>query len=222
MSDAGPSKHWLIPDQVEGEWAARRALAAAIRRVSERCVTTEADADTLWRAASDIEAVADALPSGPSAFERFASGSYGAKPIELIDRTALMGRANPWAPPMVVAHVDGVSECTLTFAEVHVGAPGMAHGGAVAAVLDQLFGHALVMADRRGFTGRLVVRYLKPTPLHRPWQCRAWIEDVSGRRVTVRGEILHGETRLVESEALMVQMARERAQQIIRGVPHAD
>jgi len=215
VSDPSPAVHWSLPDEVEGPWGARRELAAAIRELSERCVTTEVDQATLEAAARAVRAVVDTLPSGPSAYEQFARGTYADTASELIDRTAMMGQSNPWAPPMRVGVVDGEAVCELAFAEVHVGAPGMVHGGAISAVLDQLFGYVLVMSHRRGFTGRLQVRYVRPTPLHRSLHCRAWIGEVTGRRVMVHGEVRLGDQVLVEAEALMVQMDRDKAQQVI-------
>ena len=219
VDQSDPSVHWKLEDDADGAWGARRELADAIRALQERCVTSTATAADLQAAARAIRTVTDSLSAGPTCAERFHDGTYGERARENIDRTALMGRSNPVAPPMRV-HLDpeGRSICPITFTEVHQGAPGMAHGGWVANVLDQLAGHALVMSGRRGFTGKLVIRYLRPTPLHRELVCIGEVERVSGRTVNIALRIESGGARIVEGEALMVQMDPERAQQIIQGV----
>ena len=212
-----PSIQWVLPDEATGGWAARRALAQAIRELSERCVTTAATAEALEAAAAAVRAVTAGLSEGPTCYERFEDGSYGERAIQNIDRTALMGQANPVAPPMRVSVEGERSVCRIRFTEVHQGAPGMAHGGWVSCVLDQLAGHVLVMSKRRGFTGKLVVRYLRPTPLHTDLVCSAWVERISGRTVTVGFQIERDNKRIVEGEALMIQMDAERAQRVIHG-----
>lgn len=216
MPEDSPQVHWNLPDTVDGAWAERRRLAAAIRVLSERCVTTDASVEELAHAADSVESLVTRLKPGPTSRDHFLRGTFADTAVELIDRTALMGRSNPWAPPMRVVVEGAEVRCELAFAEVHVGAPGMVHGGVLSAVMDQLFGYALVMSHRRGFTGRLTIRYLRPTPLQRAVRCRAWLGEVSGRRVMVHGDLqLEGEV-LVEAEALMIQMDSEQAQQVIR------
>ena len=216
--DREPLSFWTLPERAEGTWGARRELAGAVRELALRTVRTEADELVLREAAAAVRTVLDALPEGPTSAERFQSGAYGADPMSSIDRTALMGHCNPTAPPMVVTHDDeGVATCHITFTESHQGAPGMTHGGWVSAVLDQLAGYALMVGGGRGFTGKLTIRYLKPTPLNKPLVCRGWTVERAGRTATIGLEILLDGNRIVEGECLMVMMDRERAQNVIRG-----
>ncbi len=213
------AQYWSHHQDVDEEWAARRVLADALRELSERCVRTDSDASDLLAAAEVVRSITDSLPQGDTCFQRFKDGRYGAQPAKFIDRTALTGACNPVAPPLKIDWDGTTSTCPITFTDVHQGAPGMVHGGWVASVLDQVCGHVVVMSHMRGFTGKLTVRYRKPTPLHRPLLCTGWIANQVGRTITVAFKITHGETMLVEGEALMIQMDIASAQKVIHSAP---
>jgi acyl-coenzyme A thioesterase PaaI-like protein len=75
-----------------------------------------------------------------------------------------------------------------TFDARHVGAPGIAHGGAVATVLDDLFGFLLYQVGELAVTRHLEVDYRAPVMLSTPDLLRAWLERRDGRKLFVRGE----------------------------------
>lgn len=83
---------------------------------------------------------------------------------------------------------DGV-QAVHTFDDRHVGAPGIAHGGAVAAVLDDLFGFLLFKAGGPAVTRQLTVEYLAPVLLGTPYALTATIENLSGRKLNVTATI---------------------------------
>jgi len=60
-------------------------------------------------------------------------------------------------------------------------------------------------------TGRLTIRYLKPTPLHRPVELQGWIERVDGRRIVSRGELTADGVLTAETEGLFVTINEELA-----------
>jgi len=70
------------------------------------------------------------------------------------------------------------------------GPPGAAHGGIVAAYLDEvLAAAALAHAGRVYVTGELTVRYVKPTPVERPLVGRGRLVRDSGKYVDLQGHI---------------------------------
>jgi acyl-coenzyme A thioesterase PaaI-like protein len=211
------ASHWSHHPDVDDQWTARRELAAALRELSERCVRTEAGAPELLEAARVIRAATETLPQGDTSFQRFQDGRYGAHPARFIDRTALTGHCNPIAPPLVIDWDGTTATCPITFTDLQQGAPGMVHGGWVASVLDQVCGHVLVMSHLRGFTGKLTVRYRRPTPLHKPLICRGWIEKQAGRSIAVAFTITSDDTVLVEGDAVMIQMDLAAAKRVIQG-----
>jgi acyl-coenzyme A thioesterase PaaI-like protein len=72
-----------------------------------------------------------------------------------------------------------------TFADRHGGAPGIAHGGAVATVVDDVLGFMLYVARIAGVTRHLEVEYLKPVLTGVPYVVRAKIDAREGRKLWV-------------------------------------
>ena len=86
----------------------------------------------------------------------------------------------------------------------HEGAPGFAHGGAVATALDDLFGGVLVILGRPAVTARLAIDYRAPALLDRTLDLVAWCEGAEGRKLDLRGTIHDGPTLIAEAEALFM------------------
>jgi acyl-coenzyme A thioesterase PaaI-like protein len=74
------------------------------------------------------------------------------------------------------------------FEDRHGGAPGIAHGGAVATVVDDVLGFLLYVAVVPGVTRRLEVDYLKPVLIGVPYVVRARIDRRDGRKLWVSCE----------------------------------
>jgi len=69
------------------------------------------------------------------------------------------------------------------FDERHVGAPGIAHGGAVATVVDDLLGFVLYLVGEPAVTRHLEVDYLAPVLLGVPYLLQAWLARRDGRKL---------------------------------------
>ena len=81
------------------------------------------------------------------------------------------------------------------------GAPGIAHGGIAATILDEASCAAVVfLADRHVVTGELTVRYEHPCPVETPLDVVASIVDRTHPRYwVVDAEIHHAGTRVARS-----------------------
>jgi acyl-coenzyme A thioesterase PaaI-like protein len=97
----------------------------------------------------------------------------------------------------------------LRFNRCHEGSPGLAHGGAVAAALDDLLGTVLVVIERLAVTAQLVVDFRAPAVLDRDLDLLGWCERIDGRKLHLRGEIRDGTTLIAEGGALFVEVDRE-------------
>jgi acyl-coenzyme A thioesterase PaaI-like protein len=183
-----PAPGWEVPEVVSGDWASRRDLATAIRALSERCITAEVDGAALAEANGLVRAAMARL-AGPqkTSGQAWADRSYHDDLRRYVDRGALVGRCNPVAPPLRIDHNDGISACEVVLDERYVGAPGIAHGGVVASIYDQMCGHAVVWSGFRALTIELTVQYLRPTPLHRPVRFDARVSKVDGRVLSLVG-----------------------------------
>ena len=107
---------------------------------------------------------------------------------------------------------DGSVETTLVCGAAHEGGPGVAHGGWIAAVFDEVTGHVTLLSGQRAVTGSMAVSYLKPVPIERPLVARAWATDKDERRWLVQGEL-----RLASTGALL---GRAEATMVLRDPAH--
>ncbi len=70
------------------------------------------------------------------------------------------------------------------------GAPGMAHGGIVAALLDEACGQIVRPVLSPAVTSRLETRYLAPVPVEEPLRISAHLVEADDRRATAEATIL--------------------------------
>lgn len=69
------------------------------------------------------------------------------------------------------------------------GPPGHAHGGSLAAVLDEAMGFAVWLAGHKAVSARIAVDYLKMLPLGTVTIVEARVEKARGRKITTKGMI---------------------------------
>jgi acyl-coenzyme A thioesterase PaaI-like protein len=84
----------------------------------------------------------------------------------------------------------------------HQGAPGLIHGGLLAAAFDEVMGSVSWMLRIPAVTGRLETDFLKPVPVGRVVHFRAWCLGQSGRKLYHRAE-----ARLDSPDGLLVARA---------------
>lgn len=115
------------------------------------------------------------------------------------------GPANPHGHHLE-AHRDGDSVVAEhVFDERHMGGPGVAHGGAVATVIDDLYGFALYLVRELAVTRSLTVDYLRPVVLGTTYRLRAQVDHRVGRKLHLSATLTDGQGQLtVRSEALFL------------------
>ncbi len=198
-----------------GVWKERRRLAAAMRSVIERLITSDAPEEELRIAADRLEGYAERLAGHPrrKAYEGFSeSATAGAAPEAggHFDFSPLIGRANPLAPPIVM-HSEGMTvRGKVIFGTAYEGPPGCVHGGVVAAAFDEVLGYAQALTGEPGMTGSLTIRYRKPTPLHAELRFHAEVDRVDGRKKFASGTLHAGETLCAEASGIFISIDRGR------------
>jgi len=102
----------------------------------------------------------------------------------------------------------GADRCwtELSLAERFEGWEGIAHGGIVCTILDEVMAWALVDHDVWGLTARMSVEFRRPVPIGRPIRAEGRVTGVRRRLVTAEGVILDAAdgTLLARSEATYV------------------
>ena len=84
---------------------------------------------------------------------------------------------------------DGVMTSEFTLTDAQQGPPGLSHGGASAAILDETMGLVVWAAGMKVAAVNLEINYHKPLPLHQPLTLEARITEKDERKVFSSGEI---------------------------------
>jgi uncharacterized protein (TIGR00369 family) len=104
--------------------------------------------------------------------------------------------------------IDRVFAC-FTLGPAHVGYPGMAHGGIVAAILDEVGGRTMMINNPNRFfvTAHMDVRYRQPVPVGVPLEAAGWMLKRSARRTRAHAEIFcDGKGLLAEADILYTDL----------------
>jgi uncharacterized protein (TIGR00369 family) len=117
---------------------------------------------------------------------------------------------------------DGSVRSTLIIRTEFQGWPGVAHGGIIATLLDEVTAR-VYMNDSSGnrlmMTGKLEIRYRKPVPTGEPIEIVGFPVDVNGRIATARGELLDSNGNvLAEALSTLVQASDETVQKAYLGI----
>lgn len=110
-------------------------------------------------------------------------------------------------------HADG-GRCWADFEldERFQGWDGIAHGGIVCTILDEVMAWALVDHDNWGLTARLSVDFKRPVRLRQRIHAEGWVVAVRRRLVTTAGKVVDTATDelLATAEATYVAAGEER------------
>ena len=189
----------------------RRRLAAAIRPLITLNVAAELDDDSLNEAAQAIEAIAERLTAraGPRRTRNQPDLARAAQ--DFFPTSPIIGLANPVAPPVRVAVVEGEGgrpeiAGRANFGFAYEGPPTCVHGGVIAELLDEVLGAANIVAEHPAMTGTLTVRYRKPTPLNTDLRIEARFVRVDGRKVYAWGGIYAGDVLTAEADGIFIEV----------------
>ena len=93
---------------------------------------------------------------------------------------------------------------------------GIAHGGILCTILDEVMAWSLVGADNWGVTARLAVDFKRPVPVGRTIRAEGWVTEMRRRLVTTAGSIVDvaDGTLLASADALYVAASEERKREL--------
>jgi acyl-coenzyme A thioesterase PaaI-like protein len=188
-------------------------LADAVRRQVEACVELDAAAEEVLLLAEEAEKLAERFEAAAPGkrFELVEAAWDGTgEALNYLPFSPIMGRLNP-ASYGLALHREGdraIGEVVLN--ETAEGAVGLAHGGVISGIWDEVLAAANAIARTGGPTGRLTIRYRRPTPLHERLRYAAWVERIEERKVLVKGTCTlssepEGEV-LTEAEGIFVRI----------------
>ncbi len=101
--------------------------------------------------------------------------------------------------------------CSFRLDDRYTGPPGHAHGGIIAAVLDEAMGKVNKLRHVIALTSQMKIEYLRPVPLHKPLRAQSWEVSVRGRRHVNAGEILNRKGQvLARGKAVFIAVDAEK------------
>jgi acyl-coenzyme A thioesterase PaaI-like protein len=104
--------------------------------------------------------------------------------------------------------------------ELHIGFPGVVHGGLVSAVLDDVMGRSTLLLRRWTVTGRLEVRYRGPAPAATPLHIEGWMTGLRRRVVTAEARLLVPDgTVVADARGTYLPLTRELEQLMVEHWP---
>lgn len=198
----------LSGEEFDRQKALYEPFTDAVRDLLDAAIRTEVDADVIRDVQRGIEAATAALRA------KQIDGAYGV-------RFADDGRGQAWgnpvigvrnavAPPLRIVKSEA-GRCWTEFilGAAYEGPPGHVHGGISALILDHVLGEAAVHDDKPNFTGTIMLRYRRATPLGR-LRADAAIDRIEGVKTIVRGAISDDDGVTVEAEGVFIRPAWAR------------
>jgi uncharacterized protein (TIGR00369 family) len=162
---------------------------------------------------SDLAPAAAPARSAATAFEFephncFACGSLNENGLQL---DLHLGERRSWAELTLDARFEGWV--------------GVAHGGIVATLLDEVMAWSLIAEDNWGVTARMAIDYRRQTPIGRPIRAEGWIVRARRRLVDTAGQVVDGDGLVLataEGVYLAADAARKRELQARYGFRRLD
>jgi acyl-coenzyme A thioesterase PaaI-like protein len=198
--------------EATGVWAAKRELAAALRELVAQVPGTAAGEAELRALAPLVrEAVARFAAAGRATAKGDTQVLYAGME-NFLETGPLAGFSNPLSPPLEF-RIDREARVVRgrgRFGPAYEGAPGVVHGGFVAAALDEILGLATVFSGGPGMTRELTVRYLRPTPIDVDLELVARFDRAEGRRIFCSAEVEAAGVRTAEAVGLFTGVGGEK------------
>jgi acyl-coenzyme A thioesterase PaaI-like protein len=127
---------------------------------------------------------------------------------QIFSDSVVAGAANPMGLGAQLWRDGDVACMRVTFGRAFEGAPGRAHGGAVAALLDEVMGLMNVIHGAMAFTAQLDLTYHAPTPVGEPVVARAWLARSDDRKQFVESTLHSGDVLVASAKALFITIDR--------------
>ncbi|MCB2187535.1 MAG: PaaI family thioesterase [Deltaproteobacteria bacterium] len=118
------------------------------------------------------------------------------------------GEKNPHGLHMQVENGAEDVRCRITLAPHHQGWVGIAHGGIVATLMDEIMAHAVLRFAGHGVTTGMEIRYRSPVNLGELVEVRGWVAENRRRLAVARAEIRQAEGDRLLAEATAKFMLR--------------
>ncbi len=198
--------------------AARLEAAAALRRLGHAIVAHMVGDELFGRVTAQAQALlaeVEATPDRVRARFDMVDSVFVLPPPDGSGRIKfpdgiVTGKANPLGLAADMTREGDVAVLRATLGPAFEGAPGRAHGGVMAALMDEAMGFVLSINATTAYTGRLTVTYRAPTPLGVELELRAKLHSHHGRKLRIEADAHHETTLIAHGEGLFIAVDPER------------
>jgi acyl-coenzyme A thioesterase PaaI-like protein len=198
--------------------ASRLEAAGVLRALGHAIVAHEVGdeiLDHITTHARDLLGVVEATPDRVRAPLDMVHAVFVVPPPDGRGRTnfpddVVTGKANPLGIAADITREGDVAVLRTTLGPAFEGAPGRAHGGVVAALIDEVMGFVLSINATPAYTGRLTVTYRAPTPIGVALEMRASLRSREGRKLHIEADAHHGTTLFAHGEGLFITVDPDR------------
>jgi acyl-coenzyme A thioesterase PaaI-like protein len=198
--------------------AARIDAAGSLRRLGHAIVAHDVGDDVFDRITTEVEELLAAVEAAPDRLRApmdMVRSIFVIPPPDGAHRprfpdSIVTGKANPMGLAAEIGRDGDDAVLRTTLGPAFEGAPGRAHGGTVAALLDEVMGFVLSIHATPAYTGRLTVTYRAPTPLGVELEMRARLKSRHGRKLRIEAEAHQSTTLVARAEGLFVTVEPER------------
>lgn len=181
---------------------ARAAAAAAVCRLGNALAGRNAPAELLARVTAAAEALAREAEAAPRRDKREEMANRGrmgefrrtgvwpgpvpdGSAIDFDRSSFVGGPLSPFTMGATFWRQGDEAHGRAVVGPAYEGPPDRAHGGAIAALIDETMGSLLSVLGRVAFTGRLAVDYLAAAPVGVELRFRSWLVAREGRRLII-------------------------------------
>lgn len=197
----------------------RIAAASLLRELGHTFADRTLSDDQLDRLSEGLRALLDQVGDAPRRVREFSRNRLQELTlsipsadeigdIQLFSDSFVAGAANPMGLAAQLWREGDVACMQVTLGKSFEGAPGRAHGGVVAALLDEVMGVVNVMHGNMAFTVSLDIAYHAPTPFGEPIVARAWLERSEERKQFVTATLHAGEVLVASAKGLFIAIDR--------------
>lgn len=142
--------------------------------------------------------------SGVTGFKMDVPAEGAAVKHQLFADSIVSGGANPMGLGGWLWREGDVAFMEVQLGKAFEGAPGRAHGGIVAALIDETMGLVLAINEVLAFTVQLDITYRAPTPVNKPIICQATLAKREGRKLFIDAKAVDGETLIATATSIFV------------------
>lgn len=105
----------------------------------------------------------------------------------------------------------------IRFGQGCQGPPGHAHGGSMAAVLDDAMGVSAWLVGHKVVAAEITIKFRNMLPLDGVAQLEAWVAEVDGKKVKTKGRLtsLDGKSVYSEGAGLFIELGAERFSEML-------